>query len=79
MQFIAFGNLNFGAKHVLNGLRKGFAAVAPVGQNAGDCAQSRAISLYGLQGALTIRDFGCGDCNRVGQAQRIDQNVAFDA
>ena len=79
MQFIAFGDLNIRTEHIPNGLSKGLSAIAPISQNAGDSAQARLISLYGLQSALTVGHLGGGDRNRVRQAQRVDQNVAFDA
>ena len=78
MQLTAFGDLNLGTEQFLNGLGKGLADIPTIGQEALNGLQVGCAAAQGQQRPLAVGHIGRRDGDRVGQALRIDSNVALD-
>ncbi len=79
VEFVAFGDLDGCAELLLDRLGKRFACVASVDQHAFDRFQVVRAAIEGGQGTVPVGHLGGGDGDGVGQALRIDRDVALDA
>ena len=79
VQLASFGDLNACPEPFPYGVGERSAAVAAIGQDAGDLMQRAGATIECGQRAVAVRHLSRRDGDRMRQASRIDRDVALDA
>lgn len=79
MPFVALGDLNRGPQLLTDGAGKRLVGIASIRQNARDLRQVSGVACNRFECASPISHLGGGHFDRMGQAEHVHSNMAFDA